>query len=133
MPVTAERVALVTGSSAGIGRAIAAELAHRGHAVVVTSRSTARAEAAAREIRAAGGRAVGVGVELTEPDAAERLVAGALDAFGRLDVLVNNAGVGQVAPSETLPAAEFRRVLELDLVAAFTCAQAAARVMLLAG
>src|SRR3954452_23094030 len=100
MPVTAERVALVTGSSAGIGRAIAAELAQRGHAVVVTSRSAARADAGARAIAGAGGRAVGVAAELTAPGAAEALVAGAVDAFGRLDVLVNNAGVGQVAPSE---------------------------------
>jgi 3-oxoacyl-[acyl-carrier protein] reductase len=133
--VTADRVALVTGGSSGIGRAVAAELARRGLSVLVTSRAQARADEAARAIgaQAGAGRVAGLAAELTEEDGGERAVAGALEAFGRLDVLVNNAGVGQVAPSETLPVADFRRVLELDLVAAFACAQAAGRVMLEAG
>ena len=101
--------------------------------MVVTSRSADRAAAVAGELEDAGGRAAGVGAELTAPDAGERVVAAAVEAFGGLDVLVNNAGVGQVAPSAELPLTEFRRVLELDLVAAFACAQAAARVMLPAG
>jgi NAD(P)-dependent dehydrogenase (short-subunit alcohol dehydrogenase family) len=131
--VTADRVALVTGGSTGIGRAIAGELARRGHAVVVTSRAQARAEETVRAIEAEGGRAAAVAADVAVAGAAERAVAVAVDAFGRLDVLVNNAGVGQVADSDTLPLEEFRRVLEVDLVGAFACAQAAARVMLPAG
>jgi 3-oxoacyl-[acyl-carrier protein] reductase len=97
---------------------------------VVTSRSGERAQATAAEL---GGAALGVAVELTDPDGADVLVARTLDAFGRLDVLVNNAGMGQVADSETLDPAEWQRIIDLDLTAPFRCAQAAARPMLAAG
>ncbi len=103
--MAAERVAVVTGSSSGIGRAVAAELARRGHAVVVTSRAHARAAAAARAIEADGGRALAVEAELTAPGAGEALVARAIEAYGRLDVLVNNAGAGQVAAPRRSPSA----------------------------
>src|SRR4029453_15533297 len=91
------RVAIVTGSSSGIGRAVAGELARRGMTVVVTSRSPDRAAATAAAIERGGGTALGVAPELTEPEAPGALVERALDAFGRLDALVNNAGAGQVA------------------------------------
>ncbi len=123
----------MTGSSSGIGRATAAELARRGASVLVTSRDPARAAAAAESLPAAGGRAVGMAVELTEAGAAEALVQGATREFGRLDILVNNAGAGQVAASETLAPEDFRRIVELDLVTPFACAAAAGRVMLAAG
>ena len=98
--------------------------------VVVTSRSRERARATAAEL---GGAALGVAVELTDPDAADVLVAQTLDAFGRIDVLVNNAGAGQVADSETLDPGEWQRIIDLDLTAPFRCAQAAARPRLAAG
>jgi 3-oxoacyl-[acyl-carrier protein] reductase len=126
----AGRTAIVTGSSSGIGRAIATELAARGARVVVTSRSQERADATAAEL---GGDALGFGVELTDDGAADALVQRALDAFGQLDVLVNNAGAGQVADSETLDPADWQRIIDLDLTVPFRCAQAAARPMLAAG
>jgi 3-oxoacyl-[acyl-carrier protein] reductase len=132
-PPLAGRVALVTGSSSGIGRAIAAELARRGMSVVVTSRSAQRAQETATAIEHEGGTALGVGVELTGAGAAAALVDRALEAFGRLDVLVNNAGAGQVGPSETLPESDWQRIIDLDLSAPFHCAQAAAKPMLAAG
>jgi 3-oxoacyl-[acyl-carrier protein] reductase len=129
----AGRVAIVTGSSSGIGRAIAAELAGRGMTVVITSRSAERAQATAAAIEEEGGTALGVGVELTDAAGPPALVDRALDAFGRLDVLVNNAGAGQVADSETLAPADWQRIIDIDLTAPFLCAQAAARPMLAAG
>ena len=98
--------------------------------VVVTSRSQERAQAAADAL---GEGAVGVGVELTEVGAPEALVERALSELGGLDVLVNNAGAGQVADSETLDAADWQRIIDLDLTAPFRCSQAAARHMLAAG
>jgi 3-oxoacyl-[acyl-carrier protein] reductase len=127
------RVAIVTGSSSGIGRAVAGELARRGMSVVVTSRSPERAAATAAVIEREGGTALGVAAELTEPEAPAALVERSLDAFGRLDALVNNAGAGQVADSETLALADWQRIIDLDLSAPFRCAQAAARPMLTAG
>ena len=70
---------------------------------------------------------------LTDPAAPAALVDRALARFGRLDVLVNNAGAGQVAESETLAVEDWQRIIDLDLTAAFLCAQAAARPMLAAG
>jgi 3-oxoacyl-[acyl-carrier protein] reductase len=98
--------------------------------VVVTSRSPERARATADEL---GEGAVGVGVELTDDDAPAALVDRALEELGRLDVLVNNAGAGQVADSETLEPAEWQRIIDIDLTVPFRCAQAAARPMLAAG
>ncbi|MDQ6816169.1 MAG: SDR family oxidoreductase, partial [Actinomycetota bacterium] len=129
----ADRVAVVTGSSSGIGRAVALELGRRGAAVVVTAREHSRAAATAAAIHGEGGRATAVAMDLTEPGVAEALVGGATAEYGRLDVLVNNAGAGQVAASETLAPEDFRRLIDLDLAAPFECAQAAARVMLAAG
>jgi len=98
--------------------------------VVVTSRSPERARTTADEL---GEGAVGVGVELTDADAPAALVDRALEEFGRLDVLVNSAGAGQVADSATLDPADWQRIIDLDLTAPFRCAQAAARPMLAAG
>ena len=123
-------MAIVTGSSSGIGRAIAGQLLARGARVVVTSRSLQRARAAAAEL---GEGAVGVECRLTEPDAPGALVESVVADLGRLDVLVNNAGGGQVAESETLDLADWQRIIDLDLTAPFRCAQAAAGPMLAAG
>jgi len=98
--------------------------------VVVTSRSRERAEATAAEL---GEGAIGLGAELTDPDAPQALVDRTLEELGRLDVLVNNAGAGQVADSETLEPAEWQRIIDIDLTVPFRCAQAAARTMLAAG
>jgi len=127
------RVAIVTGSSSGIGAAIARELARRGMRVVVTSRSPERAAATVAGIEREGGTALGLAVELTDAEGPARMVQRTLDAYGRLDALVNNAGAGQVADSETLALADWQRIIDLDLSAPFRCAQAAARPMLAAG
>ena len=88
----AGKVAIVTGSSRGIGRAIALGLAAEGVRVVLTARGAERLEQAVAEVKAQGADALGVTADLTQPGAVERVVAAAKDTFGRVDVLVNNVG-----------------------------------------
>jgi len=129
----AGRVALVTGSSRGIGEAIALELAGAGAAVAVNSRNRERAEPVARVIESKGGRAISVGADVCNSAEVAALVRAPVDELGALDILVNNAGAGFIAPAEELAEADWRRLIELDLTAPFLCAQAAARHMLAAG
>ena len=124
------QVAVVTGASSGIGRAIAERLGRAGAAVVVNSRSQERADEAAQELRSQGVDALGVAADIGDDVQADRMVTAAHERFGRLDVLVNNAGQPSVSPSEDLAPADWRRVIDTDLSGAFYCAQAAARVML---
>lgn len=124
------QVAVVTGASSGIGRTIAERLGRAGMALVVNSRARERAEHAAEALRSQGFDAHGVAADIGDDVQAGRLIATARDRFGRLDLLVNNAGQPSVSPSEDLVAADWRRVIDTDLSGAFYCAQAAARVML---
>jgi NAD(P)-dependent dehydrogenase (short-subunit alcohol dehydrogenase family) len=126
-------VAIVTGSSSGIGQAIALELSAQGAAVVVNSRSRSRAEPVADAIVARGGRAIAVAADVRDCVQVAALVRAAVEELGGLDILVNNAGEGFVAPSEELAEEDWRRVIDVDLTAPFLCAQAAARHMLARG
>lgn len=127
------RVAIVTGSSAGIGAAIAADLAAAGAAVVVNARTAERTRPVVEAIRAAGGTAVGVPADLTEASAVATLVATTVAELGGVDVLVNNAGVGLVGASEELDVDAWRRAIDLDLTAPFVAARAVAPHMFAAG
>jgi 3-oxoacyl-[acyl-carrier protein] reductase len=123
----AGRVALVTGSGRRIGRAIADALAAEGAAVVINAKSSAaEADAAAAAIRARGGRAVVQLADVADPDAVARMVDGAVAAFGRLDILVNNAALRARAALAALDYGEWRRVVGTILDGAFLCARAAA-------
>ncbi|TYL37685.1 dehydrogenase [Natronococcus pandeyae] len=123
------RVALVTGGGRGIGRAIAIELANAGAAVVPTARSTTEIEAVAEEIEAEGGDALAVPADVTDPDAVADAVDRAVDAFGDLDVVVNNAGMN---PEDALGRPEdvsrdgFGRTLEVNLGGAYEVTTTAA-------
>lgn len=124
------KVALVTGSARNIGRAIALHLAEDGAAVVVNARSSrAEIEAVADEIRSAGGRAVPVLADVTDPSDVRRLFAEASAAFGAVDVLVNNAAVRREAPLSAITFEDWRAVIASILDASFLCAQAAAATM----
>lgn len=129
----AGRVAIVTGSSSGIGEATAHALAAAGAAVVVNSRERSRAEPVAEAIEAGGGRAIAVAADVSDSSQVQALVAAAVERLGGLQILVNNAGAGFVAPAEELAEADWRRLIDLDLTAPFLCAQAAARHMLASG
>jgi 3-oxoacyl-[acyl-carrier protein] reductase len=121
------RTAIVTGSSGGIGKAIAERFAEEGANVVTNSRSEERAEAAAADIRDAGGSAVGAAADVSDYDAVEGLVEAAVEEFGDLDVFVNNAGHSITGPSEDLDPADWRSVLEVDLTGVYFGCRAAGR------
>lgn len=129
-PRLAGKVAVVTGSTRGIGRAIAERFAAEGARVVVNSRSAGSAEAAALEI---GGEAVGVDADVGSAAGAQRVVDGALDAFGGVDVMVCNAGIPMPRDSLQISEDDWRRTLDVDLSGVFFCAQRAARVMVKRG
>ena len=119
-------VAIVTGSARNIGRAIARELATAGAAVIVnTRRSVQEAEAVVSEIRDAGGRAALHAGDISQPDAATALVAVAVEHFGRLDILVNNASVRREMDFAHLEYAEWREIVGITLDGAYLCAHAA--------
>jgi 2,4-dienoyl-CoA reductase [(3E)-enoyl-CoA-producing], peroxisomal len=115
------QVALVTGGGSGIGRGIADLLASLGAHVVLASRKAERVESAAAEIRAAGGRASGVAVDVREPERVQAVVADVQREHGRIDLLVNNAAGNFYAPSESLSANAWKSVIEIDLYGTFFC------------
>lgn len=117
-----EAKALVTGGSAGIGRATARALRERGAAVVVCARGEERLRSAAEEIEATP-----VVADVSVEEDVERLIAETKAALGGLDVLINNAGYGRFSPLVEIDTAEFRRVLETNVVGAMMVAREAAR------
>jgi NAD(P)-dependent dehydrogenase (short-subunit alcohol dehydrogenase family) len=128
------RVAIVTGSESGIGRAIAVALAEQGCDIGVTwYRDEAEAEATAEEVRALGRRAEVRPLDLTRLPEAADVVDELADALGGVDVLVNDAGTGHSTPILDLDLGTWREVLATDLDGAFLCLQRAARRMVAAG
>ncbi len=117
--------ALVTGSSSGIGRAIAARFAREGASVVINGRSPEKIAAVVKEIETAGARALGVRANVGSFAEAQAMVERAEREFGRLDILVCNAGVFHHTPFLELSEAEWDEVLTVDLKGIFNCARAA--------
>ncbi|GHE68691.1 SDR family oxidoreductase [Streptomyces griseoaurantiacus] len=133
-PAAAARVALVTGSDSGIGRATAVRLAEAGLDVGITwHRDEKGAEDTAEEVRALGRRAETARLDLTRLPEAADVVDDLADRLGRLDVLVNNAGTGTATPFVDLALEDVREVLEVDLLGPFLCGQRAARRMIAQG
>ncbi len=127
----ADKVALVTGGSRGIGRACALELARQGAAVAVNYRSGAEeAEGVVKEITAAGGRAVAVAGDVAEPEQAEALVAATVEQLGGLHVLVNNAGVSKDLLIFNMEPDDLWRVMKVNFGGTFNCTKAAAAHMM---
>ena len=121
------RVAIVTGSARNIGRAIAHALAEAGAAVVVNAKSSAEeAETVVQEIRNRGGQAVTKLADVGQPEQAASLIDAAVQAFGRLDILVNNAAVRREIDFERLDYEEWRAITATILDGAYLCARAAA-------
>src|SRR4051812_16018789 len=119
------QVAVVTGASAGIGMAVARHLAREGIAVVLGARRIERLEAGATEIRAAGGRAEAVAMDVANEADVARLGARARDVFGRLDIMICNAGFGYYGSIEETEPSIMQRLLQVNFMGSFYGARAA--------
>lgn len=119
-----DKVAIVTGASSGIGTGIADVFAEEGAKVVCVARRKAEGQAVADAIRAHGGNALFVACDVAQEQQVEALVKNTLEHFGRIDVLVNNAGVNFVKAFEELSSADWDRVIGVDLRGTFLCIRA---------
>ena len=119
-----DKVVLITGGSDGLGAATAAGVVAEGAAVAICARGAERLEATAERLRAAGGDVLAVPTDVTVPDQIEEFVAQALDRFGRIDALVNNAGVHAGAPFESVTDEAWIADLDLKLMAALRATRA---------
>jgi NAD(P)-dependent dehydrogenase (short-subunit alcohol dehydrogenase family) len=124
------KVALITGAGRGIGLAIARSFALEGALLTLCGRDSSTIE---REAASIGGQPLVMSCDVRVPDQVEAVVAASVSRYGRLDVLVANAGVVSVTPTEDLSLEEWRRIVDTNLTGAFLCAQAAGRVMLRQG
>jgi peroxisomal 2,4-dienoyl-CoA reductase len=123
------RIALVTGGGTGIGFGIAQLLAALGATVVIASRNRAHLEPAVEQLRAAGGKADSLTLDVRDADAVKTAIRSVADRLGRIDVLVNNAAGNFYVPSESMSANAWRSVIEIDLSGTFFCSQAVMPVM----
>ncbi len=116
------RVAIVTGAGRNIGRGIALALGAGGAAVVINARSNLKeAQTVAREIERTGGKALAVIADVADPEAVQKMVAAAVERFGRIDILVNNAAVRAEQPLEQMSLKDWRAVTAIILDGAFNC------------
>jgi 3-oxoacyl-[acyl-carrier protein] reductase len=127
------KTVVITGAGRGIGRQIALRFGAEGARVVIADLSEEHARVVAAEITAAGGTAEAVGVDVGDPASASAMVEAAREKFGRVDVLVNNAGIGSNQLVLEMSVTEWERNLRVNLTGTFLCAQAAARVMVKQG
>ncbi|MBW0114832.1 SDR family NAD(P)-dependent oxidoreductase [Pseudonocardia abyssalis] len=123
------RVAVVTGASSGLGAGFAVALAHAGADLVLAARRADQLAATAAAVEAVGRRVLAVPTDVTDPDACTALVDAAVAEFGRIDVLINNAGLGTAVPALKESPEQFRRVVAVNLEGAYWMAQSCARVM----
>jgi NAD(P)-dependent dehydrogenase (short-subunit alcohol dehydrogenase family) len=128
--MSTEKIAIVTGAGTGVGRAAALALMKAGYVVALAGRRKDKLDEVAAEGRAGQGRSLTVPTDIADPAGVKALFAAVKDAYGRLDVLFNNAGIGAPAmPLEDLPLERWRAVVDTNLTGPFLCTQEAFRIM----
>src|SRR5687767_2519681 len=129
-PSLAEKIAIVTGAGSGVGRSVALTLLKDGYHVVLAGRREDALRETAAKGNAAGARTLVVPTDVSDPAAVESLFEKTQQAFGRLDLLFNNAGMNVAAtPLEDLKVEDWKRVIDVNLTGLFLCTQEAFRVM----
>jgi NAD(P)-dependent dehydrogenase (short-subunit alcohol dehydrogenase family) len=123
------RVAIVTGGSVGLGRQMAEGLAEMGADLVLCARKRERCEQAAEELKSCGVRTLALGCDVKSPSNVEELVDRTLGEFGRIDILINNAGTSWGAPIEEMTLEQWHKVMDTNLTGTFLCCQAVGKVM----
>jgi len=124
------RVSVVTGGATGLGLQMATGLAEAGSNIVVCSRKLENCEQAAHGIEKLGVKVLALAADVTKPDQVEAVKDATLKKFGRVDVLVNNAGKAWVAPAEAMPLDRWQQIMELNITAPFICSQIFGREMI---
>jgi NAD(P)-dependent dehydrogenase (short-subunit alcohol dehydrogenase family) len=124
------KVAIITGASKGIGKGIAVRYAREGASVVLASRSMDLLASIAEQIHQGGGKALALEVDVRRHESVEAMVDKTVKQFGRLDIMVNNAGISMAQPSEDLSPQDWQRALDTDLSGVFFGCQCAARRMI---
>lgn len=123
------RVAVITGGSVGLGRQMAEGLAEMGANLVLCARKKERCDRAAEELRSLGVRTLAVGCDVKDPSGVKALVNTALSEFGRIDILINNAGTSWGAPVEEMTLEQWNKVIDTNLTGTFLCCQAVGKFM----
>jgi 3-oxoacyl-[acyl-carrier protein] reductase len=127
----ADKVALITGSSRGIGKAAALALAAEGAKLVVNyARSSEAAEAVVSEIEGMGGEAIALQADVSKADEVDAMIASTMEKFGRIDVLVNNAGITRDTLLLRMKPEDWQAVIDLNLTGVFLCTRAVSKIML---
>lgn len=124
-----DRIAVITGASTGIGKSIALAYATEGAKVVLAARNSEKLQAVAGEIRSTGGTSLVVPTDVTMEEDAIHLFQQTLGAFGRVDILVNSAGITSRTPTDELSLKEWKTVLDVNLNGAFLCSREALKIM----
>jgi NAD(P)-dependent dehydrogenase (short-subunit alcohol dehydrogenase family) len=124
-----EKVALVTGGGSGLGRAISSTLSEHGHRVIVADVHEEKAKSVAREIEEKGGKAIAVGLDVTDHESLPRRFTEIIDHFGKLDVLVNNAGVDLTTSILEMPVDKWNKIIATNLTGPFVLSKEALKIM----
>jgi len=129
MSILQGRVVVITGASSGIGEACAVAFVQKGARVVLAARRAERLATLVGKLEDLGGEALAVATDVTDEDAVANLFARAMEGFGQVDVLINNAGIANNTPADKLEPAVWRKVMDTNLTSAFLCARSAIPIM----